>query len=128
MSDSTPRFEHAPDASRGYWHNTPLNTLPPPDMVGNYQRFKPLPTEGIATRKAWIVGGGIAGLAAAFYLIRDGHMPAANITIIEGQSVEGGSLDGPGRTCRRWNCPRASACSTNTACSTIPIPTGRARG
>lgn len=96
MSDSTPRFEHAPDASRGYWHNTPLNTLPPPDMVGNYQRFKPLPTEGIDTRKAWIVGGGIAGLAAAFYLIRDGHMPAANITIIEGQSVEGGSLDGSG--------------------------------
>lgn len=96
MTGSSPRFEHAPDATRRYWHNTPLNTLPPPDMVGNYQRFKPLPTEGIQSRKAWIVGGGIAGMAAAFYLIRDGHMPGANITIIEGAGIEGGSLDGAG--------------------------------
>ena len=96
MSTPSPRIEHAPDASARYWHNAPLNTLPPPDMVGNYQRFKPLPTEGIAERKAWIVGGGIAGLAAAFYLIRDGHMPARNITIIEGLEIEGGSLDGSG--------------------------------
>ncbi|WP_255801626.1 oleate hydratase [Idiomarina loihiensis] len=36
------------------------------------------------------------GLAAAFYLIRDGHMPAENITILEEMSVEGGSMDGAG--------------------------------
>ncbi len=77
---STPKFEHEPDATRRYWHNSPANTLPPPDMVGNYQRCKPLPTEGIESRRAWIVGGGIAGMAAAFYLIRDGHMPGENIT------------------------------------------------
>ncbi len=88
--------EHQPDASATHWRNRAFNTLPPPDMVGAYQHFKPLPTEGIATRKAWIVGGGIAGLAAAFYLIRDGHMPGQNITIIEGLEIAGGSLDGSG--------------------------------
>jgi len=91
-----PGFDHEPDVTRRYWHNSPANTLPPPDMMGNYQRFRPLPTEGIASRKAWIVGGGIAGMAAAFYLIRDGHMPGSNITIIEEQPLEGGSLDGAG--------------------------------
>lgn len=89
-------FDHEPDVTARYWHNSPANTLPPPDMVGNYQRFKPLPTEGIESRKAWIVGGGIAGMAAAFYLIRDGHMPGQNITIIEEADIEGGSLDGSG--------------------------------
>lgn len=88
--------EVQPDASRTYWHNTPDNTLPPPDMVAVYQRHRPLPVEGVEDRKAWIIGGGIAGMAAAFYLIRDGHMPAENITIIEDQGVAGGSLDGAG--------------------------------
>jgi oleate hydratase len=89
-------FRQEPDASREFWGNTAQNTLPPPDMVANYQRNRPLPTPGIEKRKAFIIGGGIAGLAAAFYLIRDAHMPAANITIIENLKVEGGSLDGAG--------------------------------
>lgn len=93
---ASPRPAHEPDASRNYWHNRPENTLPPPDMVGNYQRHRPLPTEGIGERRAWIIGGGIAGMAAAFYLIRDGHMPGENITLIEGTDIEGGSLDGSG--------------------------------
>jgi len=93
---ASPYSAHEADASRSYWHNRPENTLPPPDMIGNYQRHRPLPTDGIAERRAWIVGGGIAGMAAAFYLIRDGHMPGENITIIEGLDIEGGSLDGSG--------------------------------
>lgn len=97
-STATPpaAFEHEPDATTRYWHNHPLNTLPPPDMVGAYQRFKPLPTEGIESRKAWIVGAGIAGMATAFYLIRDGHMPGENITLVDSLDIEGGSLDGSG--------------------------------
>lgn len=91
-----PPFDHEPDATARYWHNSPANTLPPPDMVGAYQRFKPLPTAGIENRKAWIVGAGIAGMAAAFYLIRDGHMPGKNITILDALDIEGGSLDGSG--------------------------------
>lgn len=94
--DPAPPFEHAPDASARYWHNRPGNSLPPPDMVGAYQRFKPLPTEGVDSRKAWIIGAGIAGMATAFYLIRDGHMPGRNITLIDGAGIEGGSLDGAG--------------------------------
>jgi oleate hydratase len=89
-------FEFEPDAAGGYWHNTPENTRPPFDMIGMYQRNKPLPTPGIETRKAYIVGSGIAGLAAAFYLTRDAHMPAENITIFDNLPVEGGSLDGAG--------------------------------
>lgn len=93
---AAPEFVQQPDASRDYWCNRPENALPPPDMMGAYMRNKPLPPKGIAHRKAYIIGSGIAGLAAAFYLIRDGHMPAGNITIIESMDIEGGSLDGAG--------------------------------
>lgn len=79
-----------------FWHHRPDNTMPPPDMWGPYTRNRPLPTEGINDRRAHIIGGGIAGLASAFYLIRDGHMPPANITIYETHGVAGGSLDGAG--------------------------------
>lgn len=89
-------FEHEPDATAGYWCNRPENTLPPPDMMGAYMRNRPVAPKDVATRKAWIIGTGIAGLAAAFYLIRDGGMPAANITLIDSLDIEGGSLDGAG--------------------------------
>lgn len=89
-------FEHEPDATSGYWHHRPPNTLPPHDFIGPYARHRPLPTPGVEKRKAYIVGGGIGGLAAAFYLIRDAHMPPENITILEEMAVEGGSMDGSG--------------------------------
>ncbi len=89
-------FEHEPDATSAFWSHQPDNTLPPPDFIGPYARHRPLPTPGVEDRKAWIIGGGIGGLAAAFYLIRDGHMPAGNITILEEMDIEGGSMDGAG--------------------------------
>jgi len=89
-------IDKEPDATGGYWSNRPENTLPPPDMMGAYMRNRPVAPEGVATRKAWIIGTGIAGLAAAFYLIRDGGMPAGNITLIDSLDIEGGSLDGAG--------------------------------
>jgi oleate hydratase len=46
--------------------------------------------------KAYLVGGGIASLAAAVYLLRDGAMPGSNITIFEESRDVGGSLDGRG--------------------------------
>ena len=46
--------------------------------------------------KAYLVGGGIGSLAAAAFLIRDGGMPGANITILESGPLMGGSLDGAG--------------------------------
>ena len=47
-------------------------------------------------RNAWLVGGGIASLAAAALLIRDGHLPGHRITIFEELDRLGGSLDGSG--------------------------------
>lgn len=85
-----------PDASNTRLHNGKDTPLPPADLHGTYTNNRPLPTEGIAERKAYIVGGGLAGLTAAFFLIRDGHMPAGNITFLEEGEVEGGALDGSG--------------------------------
>ncbi|MGO9027943.1 MAG: oleate hydratase [Acidimicrobiales bacterium] len=42
----------------------------------------------------WMVGGGIANMAAAAFLIRDVGVPGENIHILETLNVEGGSLDG----------------------------------
>ena len=45
---------------------------------------------------AHLVGGGVASLAAAAYLIRDGGVPGRNICIYEESDILGGSLDGAG--------------------------------
>ena len=50
----------------------------------------------VSKSKAYLVGGGIGSLAAAAFMIRDGGMPGANISILEASSVMGGSLDGTG--------------------------------
>lgn len=47
-------------------------------------------------RKAYIVGSGIAGLAAAAYLIREGGMQGCDITLLSEDRVNGGALDGAG--------------------------------
>lgn len=47
-----------------------------------------------ATCQVWLVGGGIASLAAAAFLVRDAGVPGRNIRILEELSVEGGALDG----------------------------------
>jgi oleate hydratase len=44
----------------------------------------------------YLVGGGIASLAAAAFLIRDGDIPGHNITILEESGKIGGSLDAAG--------------------------------
>jgi len=46
--------------------------------------------------KAYLVGSGIASLAAAAYLIRDGKFPGDEICIFEQADIAGGSLDGAG--------------------------------
>ena len=45
---------------------------------------------------AHLIGGGIASLASAAYLIKDGGVPGRNICIYEETGVVGGSLDGEG--------------------------------
>ena len=49
-----------------------------------------------AGTKVYLVGGGIASLAAAAFLIRDADFPGHNITILEELDRLGGSLDGAG--------------------------------
>lgn len=44
--------------------------------------------------RIWIVGGGIAGMAAAAFAIRDAGVPGKNVHILEQLDIEGGSLDG----------------------------------
>ena len=51
------------------------------------------PDDNAAT---YLVGGGIASLAAAVFLIRDGDVPGHTITILEESSRIGGSLDAAG--------------------------------
>lgn len=49
-----------------------------------------------STTKIYLVGGGIASLAAAVFMIRDGNVPGHNIVILEELDRLGGSLDGAG--------------------------------
>ncbi|WP_297438737.1 oleate hydratase [Thermococcus sp.] len=62
----------------------------------NYKRVTPRRIPDIKERKAYMVGGGIASLAAAVFLIRDARMPGENIYIIEKTPINGGCLDGSG--------------------------------
>mgnify|MGYP000624074929 CR=1 FL=1 len=47
-------------------------------------------------KRAYLVGGGLATMAAAAYLIRDCKFPGDRITIYEGMHILGGSNDGIG--------------------------------
>ena len=62
---------------------------------GNYEAFAtPKKPEGIENKSAYVVGTGLAGLAAACFLIRDAQMPGEHITLFEHLPVAGGSCDG----------------------------------
>ena len=42
---------------------------------GTYEAFAhPLKPQGVDNKSAYIIGTGLAGLSAAFYLVRDGQM------------------------------------------------------
>ncbi|WP_326717569.1 oleate hydratase [Vagococcus jeotgali] len=63
---------------------------------GNYEAFarpvKPERTDKISN--VYLVGSGLASLATAAFLIRDGQVPGNRITILEELAIAGGSLDG----------------------------------
>ena len=62
---------------------------------GNYEAFAhPLPPEGVENKQAYIIGSGLAGLAAACFLVRDGRMPGEKIHILERDPRAGGGCDG----------------------------------
>ena len=69
----------------------------------NYEAFvRPEKPAGIDTRSAWIVGGGLGGMAAAAFLLRDARMPPSRITILEASDADGGALDGAGNAQTGW--------------------------
>ena len=62
---------------------------------GNYEAFvRPRKPEGADKKTAWFVGSGLAGLAGAAFLIRDGGVSGDRITILEELEIPGGALDG----------------------------------
>lgn len=63
--------------------------------AGNYEAFvHPLKPKGVDNKSAYIIGTGLAGLSAAFYLVRDGQMKGEHIHVFEKLELAGGSCDG----------------------------------
>lgn len=74
---------------------------------GNYYtRAHARKPEGIEDKQAWIVGSGLAGLAAGIALVRDAQMPGKNIHIFEKCATAGGALM-PWNS-RSWDTPCAA--------------------
>lgn len=62
---------------------------------GNYEAFAhPRKPEGVDNKSAYLVGAGLASLAAACFLVRDGQMKGENIHILEEAKLPGGACDG----------------------------------
>ena len=91
---------------------------------GNYEAFAtPKKPEGIDNKSAYVVGTGLAGLAAACFLIRDAQMPGEHITLFE-------HLAAPATASTTR--PRASSCAaavrwitTSSACGICSSPSRR---
>lgn len=65
---------------------------------GNYEAFAhPRKPADADKKSAHIVGGGLAGLATAIFLVRDAQVPGSQIHIYEELPIPGGSLDGDNR-------------------------------
>lgn len=62
---------------------------------GNYEAFAhPEKPAGVDEKSAYIVGSGLAALAAACFLVRDGQMKGDHIHILEAMDIAGGACDG----------------------------------
>ena len=62
---------------------------------GNSEAFaRPRKPKGVEEKQAWLVGGGLASLAAAAFLVRDAQMDGSRIHILEEAELPGGACDG----------------------------------
>ena len=63
--------------------------------AGTYESFAhPEVPEGAEKKSAYIIGTGLAGLSAAFSLVRDGRVAGEKIHLLEKLELAGGSCDG----------------------------------
>lgn len=71
---------------------------------GNYEAFlRPRKPEGADATSAYLVGAGLASLAAAAFLVRDAQVPGERITILEASPSSSFGAPATGRT----SCPTA---------------------
>ncbi|MEG2595288.1 MAG: oleate hydratase [Ruthenibacterium sp.] len=62
---------------------------------GNYEAFvRPEKPANVDHKSAYLVGSGLAALAAACFLVRDGQMKGEHIHILEKDPIPGGACDG----------------------------------
>ena len=62
---------------------------------GNYEAFaRPQKPQSVDEKSAYLIGSGLAALAAACYLVRDGQMAGERIHILEKDPIPGGACDG----------------------------------
>ena len=58
--------------------------------AGTYEAFaRPEKPEGADRKSAYIIGTGLAGLSAAFYLVRDGQVKGEHIHLLEKLDLAG---------------------------------------
>lgn len=58
--------------------------------AGTYEAFaRPEKPEGADRKSAYIIGTGLAGLSAAFYLVRDGQVKGERIHLLEKLDLAG---------------------------------------
>ncbi len=55
---------------------------------------RPLKPDGVDRKSAYLIGSGLASLAAATFLVRDAQMKGNRIHILEELALPGGSMDG----------------------------------
>ena len=58
------------------------------------KRLRDQKPENVEQKSAYLIGSGLASLAAACFLVRDGQMDGAKIHVLEELAKPGGSLDG----------------------------------
>lgn len=62
---------------------------------GNYEAFaRPEKPADVDRKSAYIIGSGLAALAAACFLVRDGQMNGKRVHILEKDPIPGGACDG----------------------------------